>query len=269
MSEARANKAAEPAQHTEAGTGTTPGTEARTGPGTAQGAGPGPGAAPEAVTDPEATTARPRRRQARGEARIAQLLEAAATVFTTSGYNGASTNAIAREAGVSPGTLYQFFPNKEAIAVELGNRLTHRWRETYGAAFVHSHLELPLDRMLDAILDPLIAFNCENPAFAVLTHGSEIPGVISQEHDALHETMLTRTEELISGYLPGLPADRVTRIADTAFVVFKSGLDLVMAHDGPEREAYIAELKAVMYGYLHPLACTRPTGVTAHDTDTP
>ncbi|MET9809966.1 TetR/AcrR family transcriptional regulator [Streptomyces halstedii] len=282
MSEARANKAAEPAQHTKAETGTTPGAEAGTGPGkTAQGTtqgpgtGTGPGATPEAATDPEAVTdpetapARPRRRQARGEARIAQLLEAAATVFTTSGYNGASTNAIAREAGVSPGTLYQFFPNKEAIAVELGNRLTHRWRETYGAAFVHSHLELPLDRMLDAILDPLIAFNCENPAFAVLTHGSEIPGVISQEHDALHETMLTRTEELISGYLPDLPADRVTRIADTAFVVFKSGLDLVMAHDGPERQAYIAELKAVMYGYLHPLARTRPAGATAHDTDTP
>uniref|UniRef100_UPI0035561369 TetR/AcrR family transcriptional regulator n=1 Tax=Streptomyces halstedii TaxID=1944 RepID=UPI0035561369 len=286
MSEARANKAAEPAQHTEAETGTTPGAEAGTGPGkTAQGTtqgpgtgtetGTGPGATPEAATDPEAVTgpeaapARPRRRQARGEARIAQLLEAAATVFTTSGYNGASTNAIAREAGVSPGTLYQFFPNKEAIAVELGNRLTHRWRETYGAAFVHSHLELPLDRMLDAILDPLIAFNCENPAFAVLTHGSEIPGVISQEHDALHETMLTRTEELISGYLPDLPADRVTRIADTAFVVFKSGLDLVMAHNGPERQAYIAELKAVMYGYLHPLARTRPAGATAHDTDTP
>lgn len=276
MSEARANKAAEPAQHTEAETGTTRGAEAGTGPGktaqgTTQGPGPGPGsgATPEAATDPEAAPARPRRRQARGEARIAQLLEAAATVFTTSGYNGASTNAIAREAGVSPGTLYQFFPNKEAIAVELGNRLTHRWRETYGAAFVHSHLELPLDRMLDAILDPLIAFNCENPAFAVLTHGSEIPGVISQEHDALHETMLTRTEELISGYLPDLPADRVSRIADTAFVVFKSGLDLVMAHDGPERQAYIAELKAVMYGYLHPLARTRPAGATAHDTDTP
>lgn len=68
---------------------------------------------------PEAATA-PRRRQARGERRIAQLLQAAAGVFCRTGYAAASTNAIAREAGVSPGTLYQFFPNKEAIAVELG-----------------------------------------------------------------------------------------------------------------------------------------------------
>lgn len=45
---------------------------------------------------------RPRRRQARGERRITQLLEAAASVFCTTGYTAASTNAIAREAGVSP-----------------------------------------------------------------------------------------------------------------------------------------------------------------------
>ncbi|MGW1812928.1 TetR family transcriptional regulator [Streptomyces sp. NPDC002125] len=212
---------------------------------------------------------RPRRRQARGEARIAQLLDAAASVFCSSGYYGASTNAIAREAGVSPGTLYQFFPNKEAIAVELGDQLLHRWRDTYGAAFVASHLELPLDRLLDAVLDPLIAFNCENPAFAVLTHGSEIPGVITREHDILHATMLSRTEELLGAYLPEVPADRITRIAGMSFVLFKAGLDLIMSHEGAERDAYIAELKTVMYRYLHPLVHDTPEGVTPESTNTP
>ncbi|MBT2425468.1 TetR family transcriptional regulator [Streptomyces sp. ISL-112] len=196
---------------------------------------------------------RPRRRQARGEARIAQLLQAAASVFCTSGYTASSTNAIAREAGVSPGTLYQFFPNKEAIAVELGDHLLHRWRDTYGAAFDQSHIELPLDRMLDAILDPLIAFNCENPAFFVLMHGSEIPGRITEEHDTLHATMLNRVEEILADYLPDVPAAQLHRVAEMAFMVFKAGLDLVMAHEGEERDAYIRELKAAMYRYLDPL----------------
>ncbi|MFB8115644.1 TetR family transcriptional regulator [Streptomyces sp. NPDC055962] len=212
---------------------------------------------------------RPRRRQARGEARIAQLLEAAADVFSAHGYNGASTNAIAREAGVSPGTLYQFFPNKEAIAIELGERLTHRWQETYGAAFVVSRLELPLDRLLDAVLDPLIAFNCENPAFAVLTHGSEIPGVITREHDALHANMLTRTEQLLRTLLPDLPADRVTRTATMSFVLFKAGLDLVMEHEGDERDAYVKELKDVMHRYLEPLVCNTPEGSPTGSANTP
>ncbi|MEV3928244.1 TetR/AcrR family transcriptional regulator [Streptomyces sp. NPDC049944] len=227
------------------------------------------GRAEESPETGSGAAGRPRRRQARGEARIAQLLEAAADVFSASGYNAASTNAIAREAGVSPGTLYQFFPNKEAIAIELGERLMKRWRETYGAAFVVSHVELPLDRMLDAVLDPLIAFNCENPAFAVLTHGSEIPGVISREHDAVHATMLTRTEQLLRAFLPELPPDRATRTAEMSFVLFKAGLDLIMEREGPEREAYIRELKTVIHRYLEPLVCDTPDGAPARRIDTP
>ncbi|WP_435855578.1 TetR family transcriptional regulator [Streptomyces parvus] len=223
-----------------------------------------------ATTDGAADSTRPRRRQARGEARIAQLLRAAADVFCTSGYTASSTNAIAREAGVSPGTLYQFFPNKEAIAVELGDRLLDRWRDTYGAAFDQSHTELPLDRLLDAILDPLIAFNCENPAFFVLMHGSEIPGRITEAHDTLHATMLTRVESVLADYLPDMPAPQIHRIAEMAFMVFKAGLDLIMASEGEDRAAYIQELKTVMFRYLDPLvgddaSCPAPT----EHTDTP
>ncbi|MFB7526958.1 TetR family transcriptional regulator [Streptomyces sp. NPDC056178] len=201
---------------------------------------------------------RPRRRQARGEARIAQLLKAAASVFCTTGYTAASTNAIAREAGVSPGTLYQFFPNKEAIAVELGDQLLNRWRETYGAAFLPDHLTLPLDRMLDAVLDPLITFNCENPAFTVLMHGPEIPGMITQGHDALHMTMLNRVETILGGYLPDTAPAQIARIANMIFIIFKGGLDLIMAHEGEERDAYTRELKTALLRYLEPLVCDAP-----------
>ncbi|MFD5032130.1 TetR family transcriptional regulator [Streptomyces sp. NPDC058405] len=202
---------------------------------------------------PAPAAPKPRRRQARGERRIAQLLEAAAHVFCTTGYTGASTNSIAKEAGVSPGTLYQFFPNKEAIAVELGDQLLRRWRDTYGQAFLPAHLELPLDQLLDAVLDPLIEFNCENPAFAVLMHGSEIPGQVTQEHDALHSSMLTRMEDILGSYLPAAPQADLTRIASTVFTVFKAGLDLILTREGAEQAAYTAELKTVIYRYLQPL----------------
>ncbi|MFJ9621714.1 TetR family transcriptional regulator [Streptomyces sp. NPDC101181] len=200
-----------------------------------------------------ADSARPRRRQARGEARIAQLLQAAADVFTANGYTASSTNAIARQAGVSPGTLYQFFPNKEAIAVELGDHLLNRWRDTYGAAFDQTRTDLPLDRMLDTVLDPLIAFNCENPAFAVLMHGSEIPGRITQEHDTVHAVMLTRVESVLADYLPDVPAAQIRRVAEMSFMLFTAGLDLIMANEGAEREAYIQEMKTMMFRYLDPL----------------
>src|SRR5271167_3128859 len=70
---------------------------------------------PVTVFDPN------RKRNARGEQRQQTLLRAAAAVFGRLGYHETTTNAIATEAGVSPATLYQFFPNKEAIASALAS----------------------------------------------------------------------------------------------------------------------------------------------------
>ncbi|WP_446038484.1 TetR family transcriptional regulator [Streptomyces sp. SID1121] len=219
--------------------------------GAGEGAGAGAGAGAE--TGADAGAEKPRRRQARGERRIAQLLDAAANVFCTTGYTAASTNSIAREAGVSPGTLYQFFPNKEAIAVELGDQLLRRWRETYGQAFLPAHLNLPLDELLDAVLDPLIEFNQANPAFAVLIQGSDIPGHETLRHEKLHGGLMERTEEILAGYLPDAPPADITRTANMIFAVFKAGLGLILTHEGAEREAYTKELKTVLHRYLSPL----------------
>ncbi|OIJ65730.1 TetR/AcrR family transcriptional regulator [Streptomyces mangrovisoli] len=209
----------------------------------------------------------PRRRQARGERRMAQLLEAAAAVFCTTGYTAASTNAIAREAGVSPGTLYQFFPNKEAIAIELGERLVHELRDTYGEALAPVDPATPLEEAVGAAVDRFIAFNCNHPVFFALMHGPDIPGRIAEEHDALHATLLSRIAELLSSFLPeDTPGADVTRTAQMVLGVYKAGLELVLAHEGAEREAYVQELKDVLVRYLAPLVgprLGRPAGTPA------
>jgi AcrR family transcriptional regulator len=77
-----------------------------------------------AVFDPN------RKRNARGELRRQNLLRAAAAVFGRLGYHETTTNAIAREAGVSPATLYQFVPNKEALASALASMYAREMAET-------------------------------------------------------------------------------------------------------------------------------------------
>jgi len=199
----------------------------------------------------------PRRRQARGERRIAQLLEAAASVFCTTGYTAASTNAIAREAGVSPGTLYQFFPNKEAIAIELGDRLMHEMRETYGEALAPVDPATSLEEAVGAAVDRFIAFNCDHPVFFALMHGPDIPGRIAEEHDALHATLVSRIEDLLFSLLPDAPPADVTRTAHVCLGMYKAGLELVLAHEGAERDAYTREIKNVLIRYLEPLVGDR------------
>jgi AcrR family transcriptional regulator len=62
---------------------------------------------------------KPRRRQVRGQQRMELVLDVAAQVFAEVGFEAATTNAIAARAGMSPGSPYQFFPNKDAIAKAL------------------------------------------------------------------------------------------------------------------------------------------------------
>lgn len=63
----------------------------------------------------EAKPARRRAKQVRAQQTIAVVLEAAARVLQREGYARATTNRIAERAGVSVGTIYQYFANKEQI----------------------------------------------------------------------------------------------------------------------------------------------------------
>jgi AcrR family transcriptional regulator len=68
-----------------------------------------------------ADTLRPRKqpRQARSRETVEAILHAAAQVFAAQGYAGATTNHIAARAGVSIGSLYEYFPSKDALLVAL------------------------------------------------------------------------------------------------------------------------------------------------------
>ncbi|MFE9174564.1 TetR family transcriptional regulator [Streptomyces kebangsaanensis] len=201
---------------------------------------------------------------------MAQLLQAAASVFCTTGYTAASTNAIAREAGVSPGTLYQFFPNKEAIAIELGDRLVHEMRETYGEALAPVEPGTSLEEAVGTAVDRFVDFGCRHPVFFALTHGPDIPGRIAEEHDALHATLLSRVEALLSSFAPDTPAADVARTAQVCLSTYKAGLELVLAHEGAERDAYVRELKHLLVRYLAPMVGEHAASRSVHPwIDTP
>ncbi|MGW3288870.1 TetR/AcrR family transcriptional regulator [Streptomyces sp. NPDC001002] len=76
----------------------------------------------------------PRRkpRQVRAELTRDRILTAAAHVFAEYGYAAGTTNRIAEHARISIGSLYQYFPNKDAILAELAVR--HIDRGTWAQA---------------------------------------------------------------------------------------------------------------------------------------
>ncbi len=71
------------------------------------------------VRRPPVISAGKRPRQERSERQVADVLEAAVRVLAREGAQRFTTARVAEEAGVSVGSLYQYFPNKEAILFRL------------------------------------------------------------------------------------------------------------------------------------------------------
>ena len=62
----------------------------------------------------------------RGKQRVAALMDAGAELFAEKGYEATTMTEIASRAGAAIGSLYQFFPSKEALAEALFNRFAER-----------------------------------------------------------------------------------------------------------------------------------------------
>ncbi|SDD49118.1 TetR/AcrR family transcriptional regulator [Glycomyces harbinensis] len=196
-------------------------------------------------------TAKPvRKRQARGEKRMAELLDAASEVFAAQGYAKTSTNAIAAAAGASPGTLYQFFKNKEAIADALMERYVKRLREAHGEAFDLSVAGLPLEEMLDRIIDPIVAFDRANPGYYALLSDPHLSAELASAKRPAQKLMFERLDQILEKRTPGLDAERRTRTAAVAVHLFRGLLPMIMAASEQELPAVVNETKAALRAYL-------------------
>jgi len=73
---------------------------------------------------PSAPARSPRKRpiQRRSQQTVAAILEATARILVDHGFKGLNTNRVAELAGVSIGSLYQYFPNKEALVLALAEQ---------------------------------------------------------------------------------------------------------------------------------------------------
>lgn len=96
-------------------------------------------------------------RQVRAERTRQRILDAAAHVFAEYGYAAGTTNRIAEQARVSIGSLYQYYPNKDAILVELVTRHLDA-----GMAAMSRRQEEPLPDSLEEIIRVFARVSIEN-----------------------------------------------------------------------------------------------------------
>lgn len=130
------------------------------------------------------STYEPRKKpvQARSRATYDAILEAAAQLLDEGGYGHATTNAIAERAGVSIGSVYEYFPSKDAIFAALKSQLD---QETF-EAILHQ-LGTVEDRdpanFLRAILEARVRSALARPRLETLLR-EEIPASVFADQQA-------------------------------------------------------------------------------------
>ncbi len=86
----------------------------------------------------------------RSEESVASIVEAAAQILESEGFEGFNTNAVARRAGVSIGSLYQYFPGKDALTVALIQRETKRFYDDMAVALTQRSGKAALEYLIGA-----------------------------------------------------------------------------------------------------------------------
>jgi AcrR family transcriptional regulator len=93
--------------------------------------------------------------QARSKAMVEAILEATARILAERGYAGTNTNLVAECAGVGVGSVYQYFPNKDALVAALHERHAQQMHEAIDTALAATRPRT-LRRHIEAIVHALL-----------------------------------------------------------------------------------------------------------------
>jgi AcrR family transcriptional regulator len=188
--------------------------------------------------------------QARGERRLAKILDAGEKVFAQVGYDAATTNAIARQAKTSIGSLYQFFPNKEAILQAVAARYLDQLREVLDAVLTDEVAYLPLRVVYDRIIGALAELHAAHPGFQHLFFGSTTSAQLAAATRQLVRECIQRVDALMAVRFPTLAPRRRRLYATINVEVIKALLPLAQAAVGEERAEVLEEIRNLLLAHL-------------------
>ncbi|MCF6473529.1 TetR/AcrR family transcriptional regulator [Nonomuraea sp. MG754425] len=190
------------------------------------------------------------RRQARGLKRMAEILDAAEQVIADVGYPDLTTNQVAARAGMSPGSLYQFFRNKDEILDGLVARYTVDRQEFWAARLAMVTPEIPLEALVAQLVDESVQFKSASPAYWSLLYGTATGDQFAAASQRLHEDIARHLSGMLRRRSPELPEERAEIMGTMALAMVKAVMPMITS-SAPERSAELVdELKHMLVRYL-------------------
>ena len=203
------------------------------------------------VFDSEISAMRKAPRQQRAADTVQRIQDALLEIIASEGYAAASTNRIAKQAGVNIASLYQYFPNRHAIALSLFEKAAAELAQLVHRQMLDSMTQ-PLQVVLPRLFDELLNF-MEHKQAALLNLVDEVPELReSAQAMSLENLVRDISRTFLEMQLGRRSAEE---IESKLFMVQTAGMALIRQYvrNPPaaiSRERFIAELLALLGGYL-------------------
>jgi AcrR family transcriptional regulator len=189
--------------------------------------------------------------QARSRERVHRILDAAAQLLIEEGYSGVKTNHIAKRAQVPVGSIYQFFPNRNAIFHALAVRYMDRIRTILEGQLGSKAPHRPWENVLDGLIDDLADVWRSEPAFlAVWVAVQNTPELRSADTNYSQILVDELLAEFLASTFSGLADDRRRIVTRVIFEISQVLLDHSVVQGGDDQAAVVEELKTVLRSYI-------------------
>jgi AcrR family transcriptional regulator len=197
------------------------------------------------------TRLRPRKapRQARSAEMVETIVEAAARILETRGLAGFNTNAVAERAGVSVGSLYQYFPNKEALIAALSNRERARLAAEIGDA-TRTTADLGLEAALRQLARAAIRRRLARPELARVLDFEEQRLVLDESDRKVTHDIATQVTALLRRHRRSVRIGDLEEAAFDLIAIARALIDGAATRGRVDSAALEARVTRAALGYL-------------------
>ena len=181
----------------------------------------------------------------RGKLRVAALLNAGGELFAEKGYDATTMTEIAQRAGASIGSLYQFFPSKEALAEALFLRYAARAAEKLDG-FLKQAPGLTGAQLADLIVDMKLEMHSHRDATIAL---SESIAAIVERRKPMRDVTRAKIAAILQAMQPALPSRQAIVSAAAVQQVMKS-VQTLAAMERETGHPFVAEARKMLSVYI-------------------
>ncbi len=190
--------------------------------------------------------------QERSRARVERILDTAAELFISAGYDATTTEQIAARAGTSIGSIYQFFPNKRAMFDAIAARHLADASQLF-EQFVGVDLEsTPWRDLLERTIDAYASYHRQNLGFRAILMNWKLSPEFLEAGEMLNKEFARRAAMIFKARAPSLDDKQLAAASTLAVEVVSTMLIISVRMNEEEAQMVFEETKTMLVRYLTP-----------------